>query len=867
MAAALAGHTVLAPNNELATLLFDALERAHRAAGRDVWPTPKVRDFAGWQRDRYLQRPLGAGVSARCLSEVEERELWRDVVAASGSGPDALDPAAAARLARRARRTVLEYGIPWAALAAQPSEETGVFLEWNRLYEERCRAIGCVGSDDLPGRIDGGSEHFFWIESPAWRPVARSWLARHGTRLAPCEAGATQPLRLHAGSPAGELAGVADWARGRLATDPDFRAWVCVPDLSSRRSEIIDAFDAALAAHRYALGGDRGGAPYAVAGGTPLAQYASVGIALECLEAGAAMLPFVRFSALMRSPYLQASDAEESAAAVLDAALRERAPGEAGMRFWLDLADATARDLELIPAASVRRLRAVAAELAAPRGARRFSDWLSVWTQALQQGPWALQARWSSVEYQAVQRLRELLAALAGSDAFFGTQSRESALRILRRAAHDTPFQPQTGVPPIWVSGQLTDPWLTFDGLWVCSMSADQWPPAVQPVALVPVQLQRAYGVVSARIETQQAGALDLQMRWSKRAAQCVFSHADSADGRVSAPSPLLPLDAAPLCAADGLPQPRPHWQAQRREAPPLERFCDELAPSFALPERTRGVATLRAQSLCPFRGFAETRLGADGLEQPTPGFNERERGQIVHHALEYVWSALRDSAALHALSVHAEQELIDEGARRALQAVCARRDPGPTWRRRERARLHSLLTLWLHAERQRQPFAIEWLEPQAQTVNFAGVDFRVRIDRSDRLLQGGRVLIDYKTGSVAPDWRGDRPENPQLPIYALLSPDALAAVAYGRVNAAESCFVFEAERPDIFRPGTRASSLEGAGSLAALVRIWSTRIEDLAAEFARGHAAVAPTATACRFCQLQGLCRVPSALDDEEPA
>jgi hypothetical protein len=49
------------------------------------------------------------------------------------------------------------------------------------------------------------------------------------------------------------------------------------------------------------------------------------------------------------------------------------------------------------------------------------------------------------------------------------------------------------------------------------------------------------------------------------------------------------------------------------------------------------------------------------------------------------------------------------------------------------------------------------------------------------------------------------------------------------------------------------------------LVRIWSTRIETLAAEFARGHAAVAPTATACRFCRLQGLCRVPSALDEDQ--
>jgi RecB family exonuclease len=143
-----------------------------------------------------------------------------------------------------------------------------------------------------------------------------------------------------------------------------------------------------------------------------------------------------------------------------------------------------------------------------------------------------------------------------------------------------------------------------------------------------------------------------------------------------------------------------------------------------------------------------------------------------------------------------------------------------------------------------------------------------LRIDRADRLLEdAGRVLIDYKTGGAGADWRGDRPDNPQLPIYALLSPESLTAVAYGKVNAAEPCFVFESERPDTFRPGARATSLEGAESLAALLKVWSLRIETLAAGLARGQAEVAPTATACRYCQLQGLCRVPSTLDDEDAA
>ena len=47
MAAIETGHTLLAPNTELAAALFAAVERSHQAAGRDVWPTPRVRDFGG----------------------------------------------------------------------------------------------------------------------------------------------------------------------------------------------------------------------------------------------------------------------------------------------------------------------------------------------------------------------------------------------------------------------------------------------------------------------------------------------------------------------------------------------------------------------------------------------------------------------------------------------------------------------------------------------------------------------------------------------------------------------------------------------------------------------------------------------------
>jgi len=459
------------------------------------------------------------------------------------------------------------------------------------------------------------------------------------------------------------------------------------------------------------------------------------------------------------------------------------------------------------------------------------------------------------------ERFRELLASLSVGDAVFGSHSRQSAQGILARAARETAFQVQTGVPAIWVSGQLLDPWLDYGGLWVSGCNDEQWPPPVAPVALLPVGLQRQYGVIPSSAESQLALAVELQKRWQTRADQCVFSLYDLGEGSSTTPSPLLPKNLPDLQATAAA---QPHWVNMLESAPGLESLWDEMAPPHTEKERTRGVATLRAQSRCAFRGFAETRLDLQPLEQPVPGFNERERGELVHHALQHVWTVLRDSSALQAMRPDVEHRLIDEAAANAIELVCRRRDPGRRWRLRERDRLQNLLGKWLQLERMRAPFVVQALEGSDQIARFAGLEFRVRIDRIDRLPDGARVLLDYKTGAATVDWRGERPDNPQLPVYALLSPDALVAVAYAKVNAAEPGFVAESERREIL-PRTRRSELEGMATFADLVQVWSRRIERIAAEFGAGYAQVAPTIKACQSCKLQGLCRVPAALEETD--
>ena len=862
MAAVAAGHTVLAPNAELAAALFDAVERTYLKAGRDVWPTPRVRDFGSWLKETHAARQLIDAASPRLLGPIDERELWREVIDSSSAGHDILEPAGAARASRRARRALYEYGIPVRAVAehAASSEESRAFLDWNRRFDERCRQLDCISADELLPGPAAPAESIVWIESPVWRPMARQWLLRHGRMLTPSINVSRAACRLNAASPAEELAAVAHWALTNWRSAQGFRAWISIPDLDLRRTEVVDAMDAALAPRRFALSHHAGAAPYAVAGGTPLAEFAPVRAALDLLAASVDSVPFERFSTLLRAPQLQESAAEAGAAARLDVLLRRYGPGDADLAAWLKLGEHVARAHGVGPVAALQRLYRALQALEDLRGSHPISRWVAAWITALELAPWAMRHRWSSAEFQSAERFRELLSDLAIADSVFGTQSRRSAQRILRRAASDTAFQQQTGVPPIWVSAQLIDPWLTYDGLWVAGCSDERWPPPVQPIPLLPIRLQREFGVIAAAPESQLQFALELKNRWAARAGQCVYSYADPGDGRSAAASPLL-KDAAPMTSPA---HPWPHWRTLMQAAPPLERLTDEIAPAFSEGERTRGVSTLKAQSRCAFRGFAETRLGAERLERPVPGFNDRERGELIHHALEHIWSVMGGSGALLSISADAQMRLLDQGVARALTKVAALRDPGLRWRAREQERMRNLLAKWLDIERQREPFEVEELEQGTLAARHAGLVFNVRIDRIDRLADGSRIVIDYKTGLAAVDWRGERPDNPQLPIYALLRPAALVAVAYGRVNASECSFVAESERPAIFKPRGQVTTLEGMPSLAALIDVWSVRIENLAADFAAGHAAVAPTLQACKTCRLHGLCRVPAALEDE---
>jgi hypothetical protein len=105
------------------------------------------------------------------------------------------------------------------------------------------------------------------------------------------------------------------------------------------------------------------------------------------------------------------------------------------------------------------------------------------------------------------------------------------------------------------------------------------------------------------------------------------------------------------------------------------------------------------------------------------------------------------------------------------------------------------------------------------------------------------------------------RPDEPQLPLYAVNAPENVSAVAFAKVRRGEMRFTGYESDPGMLPRMTRYDDWD------SLLAGWRKSLDALAKGFGAGAAQVDPkdASKTCRGCDLQPLCRVHERLGARE--
>ncbi len=889
---------ILTVNARLARwLLLQHNEIQKSTGGRLVWPTPEILPLSAWLKKVWIE----SWPAKYILSELQARKLWEQIVTDDLRTRDLglLHLRAAAEQAAKAYALIREHRLPANRQAFEATEETRAFYGWMRRYENRLQEWNALDAADvldevhqamqrgalpLPKRIIlAGFESVTpqlaaWIEFLKGKSVAVAFepeIPQQDTPGLAAVAGG-KPVEVRPCTDRREEAvQCARWVRAQYR--PGKRVGIVVPDLSGYRQLLLRELKAELAPESIYPWVERE-SPFNLSLGTPLTDESMVGIALSVLSTAknnALSLPFAAFTAVLKSPWFHPGRRERDAVHRLILKLSK----DNIATIYLDELHALPALEKFLKANSrVKTFISKWKECIRHVGKKTPSQWAQSFSLLLDTLGWPGEGL-SSREYQVHDAWKEQLDSFASLDAITGAVSRPQAAAMLSGLCEAHPFQEKTREQPIQVVGLLESAGMAFDALWVPGCHADALPASPDPNTFLPARWRRQHNLPRATVERELEFAHQSLARLIASSDRIVFSHPAWEGDAQQRMSPLL----QPLCGDE---PPAPLTDSHRIrdqvsaalsletfEEPAILPATDAERQRFLDPGPGGGQSVIRDQAQCPFRAFARHRLHADPEEFPELDYDHRERGSLVHDVLEIFWRETQNRAGLQKLFT---ENSLEAALRQAAQQVLAeqsfRLNRQERFRDLETERLIQLLSEWLEKERKREDFAVIAQE-EARDFTLAGIRLKLRIDRIDRLHNGHTLLIDYKTGDAKPaGWFGDRPQEPQLPLYALLTPPP-EGIAFAKVRKGKPEFQSDLH-PDAPFPelgAIKPNRYNCAETWEERLQHWQSVLTQTAERFVSGHTEVDPfqKATTCKHCGLETLCRVreTALLTDEEDA
>ena len=849
---------IITPNQRLATFCRHSMQQRALQEKRSVWESAKIYSLSHWQQLLWQQLECHTACDLPLRLNSEQTQIvWQDIIAASQQNR-LLNLPATVNAVQSAWQTLQAWQVSLADLASYQHKETQAFYHWAGQFQQYCDTQHVCDESQLlnfliPALRDKHCDlptHLVMLGFDEIAPQTQHFfdcLEQAGT---PCQTHSfsitcQQQQRVEAPDHNTEIEWLSRWARQQLDAGKT-RIGCVVPQLNACRGQLLQTFK------RYCEPGS-----FNISSGQRFTDLPMIATAFHILQCRQPVISLTTLNHLLHSPYLVAADEEYASRAHIDADLREQAESELTLNHACKLIQAS----ELTEHAPVfwQALQNLQSQ-DVPKTALP-SVWARVFLNCLQQFGWPGDVALNSEEYQCLQQWHKLLMKFCQLDVVKSQWSFSEALQGLQQLMRQHLFQVQTGETPIQVLGVLEAAGLPFNALWFMGLDDQTWPAMASPNSYLPLSLQRQLGMPHASADRELAFSQRFLQRFQHSCEHLIVSHSKQHNDEIRQPSPLITditlveISELPLAAEYDLAQ-------ALFETRDLEYFSDETGLPVAEPSELRGGSFIfKQQAACPFSAYARFRLRAEPLASTQTGTDPLERGLVLHKALELFWQQTQDHATLCAYSTTQRQAVIERCVDKALKPLQFNRPRLFTARftQLEQRRLLTLLESWLQFEIHRDAFSVIQQE-QWSTIEIAGIPIHMRVDRIDQLQDGSQLILDYKSGKTHINaWFGDRPDEPQLPLYSLINPE-VAGIVFAQVRIDAMGFK-GISQVDVGIPGIKmlAELTDEAISWTEQLETWRLTLTDLAKQFLAGDARVDPKSTyqTCTYCAYANLCRI----------
>jgi ATP-dependent helicase/nuclease subunit B len=891
---------LLLPNASAAREIRSAFDSRQQVSNLAAWEPANALSWSQWTASLWSELIVSGAETRLLLNAAQEHSLWLEVITEDKANATLASADSLADLAQTAWQIAATYNATANVRSSASTNDSRIFAAWAEAFSQRCATRSYLSAALLDyalslhlqsGNIPSPSELYlvgFNDLKPSQQLILDA-LHRRNTEVLQHDLIATPTEPFHASVIAPtereELTLAAQFALNFLRAQPNARIAILLPDLATDRSELENVLRDTLAPELQSIHADLSATPWEISGGVPLSSLTLIADALSLARWCDHTLPLTRVSSLLLSPYV-GELTDRDANAIFDANTLRQARllrPEIDIAALLQLAK-RAEEKQRLPLLSWLRNMHAFLQREDLKKPRTFADWMAFTRSLTTAANWPGSRALNATEFAATVAWDGVLDLVSTLD-FSGRRiSFAAALEALERQAQTTVFTTPSTNAQVQIMSIAEAEASLFDAVLFLRATDANWPPVVRTNPLLTWQLQRDRNMPGTEPILTAERAQDFTNALLERTPTVLFtSAASNADGLLR-PSPLLAnLNLKPLIIEIGAKnsvilsevrstQPKDPEEARIAQSlqPPSAKapipydLVQDDAPIPPLPTSDvhGGATLLKLQAACGFLAFAQLRLNASEPDDSGLGLDAAEGGSLLHAVLQHLWTTIHTQQELASLSKEERSELLQYSIEKAFADQSLH--PTSGWDNAYltllRERLHRLLLPWLDVELARAPFTVVDTE-RKETIAVGPLTLTVRIDRIDKVANG-TLLIDYKTGSVASpaQWKGDRPDEPQLPLYTfLLEPDELQGIAFGRLRAGDEMKYTGLQIEKGIFSDTRARDVE---DLTTLQQEWRSVLAALAEDFAAGEADVRPKSYAinCKHCAQRLLCRLDPA-------